>query len=490
MEGAQDSQEERLQRRENGEASEKVGDYGNALSRKEATEELLGCVVHSEEEAYRLYCDYGHRIGFSVRKGKQSYFIGTKNIRTKDYYCSKEGLKYDEPVTEANFNRPDTRTNCKAMIRFRVDEKGRWTVIRFVPEHNHQLAKPGERHMLRSAKSLAVGKSGVIDPSASTESHPINGLSDTIKGDISENPEYTIRDCYNQASVQEKAKQLPSSSSTARELAVQTNDHPFQSAQDGQAGFVCICSRTSQFEFWWCKEYLKDIRLFSGGAHGHAGRHHLLARTPHGTGTVVFTATMWSLHGDADGMPGVFRLWHYQRKALILLLMTPKPPTVALGEIREDLTHPLCYRRTAPSLEGREVGDGRVGGERDADRSACYVPSSVDCRSSTSAQGLILSRLRVLFVDDRTISLATTVAEPGARYGQHCLLCERYGHVGHGASEVALRWPRPRGSVSTSRPSPPSFSEIGTAAPPALGAASVRGRAPPLARRRWWHCFT
>jgi hypothetical protein len=51
MEGTQVSQEQRLQRRENGEAAEKAGDYGNALSRKEATEELLGCVVHSEEEA-------------------------------------------------------------------------------------------------------------------------------------------------------------------------------------------------------------------------------------------------------------------------------------------------------------------------------------------------------------------------------------------------------------------------------------------------------
>ncbi|KAL6909946.1 hypothetical protein ACP4OV_001204 [Aristida adscensionis] len=202
MDISQESQEERFQRRDNGEEAEKVGDYGNALSRKEATEELLGCVVHSEEEAYKLYCDYGHRIGFSVRKGKQSYFIGTKNIRTKDYYCSKEGLKYDEPVTEANFNRPDTRTNCKAMIRFRVDEKGRWTVIRFVPEHNHQLAKPGERYMLRSAKSLAVGKSGVIDPLASTESHPVNGLSDAIEGNIAENPGYTIRDCYNQVNIQ------------------------------------------------------------------------------------------------------------------------------------------------------------------------------------------------------------------------------------------------------------------------------------------------
>lgn len=202
MDSSQDPQEERLQRKENGEEAEKEEDYRNALSRKEATKELLGCVVHSEEEAYKLYCDYGHRIGFSVRKGKQSYFIGTKNIRTKDYYCSKEGLKYDEPVTEANFNRPDTRTNCKAMIRFRVDEKGQWTVIRFVPVHNHQLAKPGERHMLRSAKSLAVGKSGVIDPAASAEPRLINGFSDMTEGDIAEPPGYTIRDCYNHVNMQ------------------------------------------------------------------------------------------------------------------------------------------------------------------------------------------------------------------------------------------------------------------------------------------------
>uniref|UniRef100_A0A0E0HLM6 FAR1 domain-containing protein n=1 Tax=Oryza nivara TaxID=4536 RepID=A0A0E0HLM6_ORYNI len=202
MDSSRDSEEERPQRKDNGEETENGEDGGNALSLKDVANELLGCVVHSEEEAYKLYCDYGHRIGFSVRKGKQSYFIGTKNIRTKDYYCSKEGLKYDEPVTEANFNRPDTRTNCKAMIRFRVDEKGRWTVIRFVPTHNHQLAKPGERHMLRSAKSLAVGKSGVIDPQASTESHPINGFSHMIGSDIVEPPGYTIRDCYNHVSMQ------------------------------------------------------------------------------------------------------------------------------------------------------------------------------------------------------------------------------------------------------------------------------------------------
>jgi hypothetical protein len=27
------------------------------------------------------------------------------------------------------------------------------------------------------------------------------------------------------------------------------------------AGFVCICSGTSQFKFWWCKEHLKDTKV-------------------------------------------------------------------------------------------------------------------------------------------------------------------------------------------------------------------------------------
>ena len=39
-------------------------------------ENLLGMVVHNEEESYRLYNDYAIRIGFSVRKEKLRY---TKN---------------------------------------------------------------------------------------------------------------------------------------------------------------------------------------------------------------------------------------------------------------------------------------------------------------------------------------------------------------------------------------------------------------------------
>ncbi|XP_006663840.1 protein FAR1-RELATED SEQUENCE 5-like [Oryza brachyantha] len=138
-------------------------------SREELTEELRNKIANSEEEAYRLYCDYGHRMGFSVRKGKQYYFTGTKTIRTKDYYCSKEGLKDDEQLTEANFNKPDTRTNCKAMVRFRVDSEGHWRVIQIVPEHNHELVRPEEVHLLRSVRTLSIPKPGVLNAMVNAE---------------------------------------------------------------------------------------------------------------------------------------------------------------------------------------------------------------------------------------------------------------------------------------------------------------------------------
>ncbi|GJN21277.1 hypothetical protein PR202_gb08741 [Eleusine coracana subsp. coracana] len=150
-------------RREYGDEGDTEGEAATVHGSKEGTEELLRMVVYSEEAAYKLYCDYGHRMGFSIRKGKQSYFTGTKRIRTKDYFCSKEGLKEGEKLTDANFNDPHTRTNCKAMVRFRVNDHGEWKVIRLVSDHNHNLARPEERHLLRSARSLIAGRSSSVE---------------------------------------------------------------------------------------------------------------------------------------------------------------------------------------------------------------------------------------------------------------------------------------------------------------------------------------
>ncbi|KAG1326830.1 protein FAR1-RELATED SEQUENCE 5 [Cocos nucifera] len=187
---------EAIRANSNGEEADKHEESSDVLRHEEVTKELLGQVVNSEEEAYNLYRDYGHRMGFSVRKGKQYYWIGTRKIRTKDYYCSKEGLKNDEYLDGSNFNKPDTRTGCKAMIRFTVDEDGQWKVTKMVDEHNHGLAKPEERHLLRSMRSLIAGKSSVLDSMGNAGIRMVSTYSYMVEeSSDAENLEFTKQNC-------------------------------------------------------------------------------------------------------------------------------------------------------------------------------------------------------------------------------------------------------------------------------------------------------
>ena len=110
---------------------------------------LLDKVAYTEVEAYNLYNNYALQTGFSIRKGKNRYFNGIKNIRQCKFLYSKEGFKIDEdPCEEKNWKKLETRTGCKAFIRFTV-ENDVWRVTTFNPEHNHELALPSERDLLR-----------------------------------------------------------------------------------------------------------------------------------------------------------------------------------------------------------------------------------------------------------------------------------------------------------------------------------------------------
>ncbi|KAK4589794.1 hypothetical protein RGQ29_020396 [Quercus rubra] len=113
-------------------------------------------VVHSEEEAYKLYNDYAIRIGFSVRKEKLRY---TKNgVRQREYVCSKEGFPRDgDHLDDKKFKRLQTRTGCEASIQFTVTN-GEWKVTHFNPNHNHELAKPEERPFLRGFENVGFIK--------------------------------------------------------------------------------------------------------------------------------------------------------------------------------------------------------------------------------------------------------------------------------------------------------------------------------------------
>lgn len=130
---------------------------------------LLENVLHCEEEAYKLYCDYAFAVGFSVRKGKQYYFEGTKRVRAKMYCCSKEGFAVDREggngcSSNINVNKLETRTGCKARIYFVSNNEGQWKVGNFVKEHNHEMAEVYERPLLRSARASLASNYGGLQP--------------------------------------------------------------------------------------------------------------------------------------------------------------------------------------------------------------------------------------------------------------------------------------------------------------------------------------
>ncbi|XP_011093602.1 uncharacterized protein LOC105173527 isoform X1 [Sesamum indicum] len=134
----------------------------------ELEKKLLEQVVYSEEEAYMLYCDYAQAMGFNVRRGKQYYFMGTKRVRSKTYCCSKEGVKDDKADTNAvGYKKPETRTGCRAMISFACDDSGQWKVSRFVKEHNHEMAPPYAKPLVKSGQAILAanvyGSGGALE---------------------------------------------------------------------------------------------------------------------------------------------------------------------------------------------------------------------------------------------------------------------------------------------------------------------------------------
>lgn len=118
-------------------------------------EPVVFLIVHSDEEAYKIYCDYAHKTGFSVRKQHLLYWTHTRIVKQRDFCCSKAGLKSTKK-SPLKYRKSDTRTGCLACVTFQDDKDGKnWTVTKFVDEHNHLLATEKEIHLLRSCRNIS-----------------------------------------------------------------------------------------------------------------------------------------------------------------------------------------------------------------------------------------------------------------------------------------------------------------------------------------------
>ncbi|GAY67801.1 hypothetical protein CUMW_259400, partial [Citrus unshiu] len=102
----------------------------------------VGMEFETYDDVYYFYNCYAKEQGFGSRekyRGKLS--------------CSSAGFK---KKSEANRPRPETRTGCPAMIKFRLMETKRWRIIEVELEHNHLLS-PRSGKFCKSHKHIGIG---------------------------------------------------------------------------------------------------------------------------------------------------------------------------------------------------------------------------------------------------------------------------------------------------------------------------------------------
>ncbi|KAF9608410.1 hypothetical protein IFM89_009776 [Coptis chinensis] len=97
----------------------------------------IGREFESEHATYLFYGQYARHVGFGIRKRFIRRSKLNNEVIGRTYVCSREGIKLNRK--EVDHPRPTTRLDCKAMMKVKRYENGKWIIIKFVKEHNHEL---------------------------------------------------------------------------------------------------------------------------------------------------------------------------------------------------------------------------------------------------------------------------------------------------------------------------------------------------------------
>ncbi|OMP01396.1 hypothetical protein COLO4_11905 [Corchorus olitorius] len=124
----------------------------------------VGMEFESYEDVYYFYNCYAKEQGFGVRVSNTWYRKSKERYRGK-LSCSSAGFK---KKSEANRPRPETRTGCPAMVKFRLMENKRWRIIEVELEHNH-LISPASGKFYKSHKHIGLGTKRALQLDAPEE---------------------------------------------------------------------------------------------------------------------------------------------------------------------------------------------------------------------------------------------------------------------------------------------------------------------------------
>jgi len=115
------------------------------------------------EDAHACYNAYARRIGFSIRKN-HSRLSKDKSLIGIEYVCSREGFRHQscQKKIYTNSEPAETRIGCKAIMGLKkVGLK--WTVCKFISEHNHELLSPRSTSLLRGHRVVTRAQKNLID---------------------------------------------------------------------------------------------------------------------------------------------------------------------------------------------------------------------------------------------------------------------------------------------------------------------------------------
>ncbi|KAG8379802.1 hypothetical protein BUALT_Bualt07G0127200 [Buddleja alternifolia] len=132
--------------------TEYVGQTGIILQGDNPLPPAVGMEFESYDDVYYFYNCYAKQQGFGVRVSNTWYRKSKERYRAK-LSCSSAGFK---KKSEANRPRPETRTGCPAMIKFRLMENKRWRIIEVELEHNH-LTNPTSGKFYKSHRIIDPG---------------------------------------------------------------------------------------------------------------------------------------------------------------------------------------------------------------------------------------------------------------------------------------------------------------------------------------------
>ncbi|KAG6734805.1 hypothetical protein I3842_01G288500, partial [Carya illinoinensis] len=151
-----------------------VGDGINNISSLSSGvfEPFVGKEFDEVEDAQAFYKAYARRTGFATRTNHTRLSKEDRKLILVEYVCSREGFRRESrKQIERKIPEPaETKIGCKATMRIKKDCK-KWTVCKFVPEHNHELLTlrstsllHGHRGVTRVQKKLILtsNESGVL----------------------------------------------------------------------------------------------------------------------------------------------------------------------------------------------------------------------------------------------------------------------------------------------------------------------------------------